>query len=349
MSISACIISVSGPVLLEEERAFLRQVQPWGVILMGRSCQSRAQVKALVSSIHSELGREALIFIDQEGGRVARLKAPEWPIFPAAGDYGSLYELDPVRALAACKLGHLLLATELFDLGIRANCAPDLDLRQAITTDAIGDRAFGFDPETVIDLGQAALQGLSEGGVVGCLKHLPGHGRATVDSHYEFPRVSASLDELEQDFSIFRALAKPAAMGMTAHIAFDALAPDEAATVSQTVISDTIRGRIGFDGLLMTDDLGMDALGGTLQSRGERAIEAGVDVLLHCAGFKKDPAQILSEMEEIARAAPVLDGISGERAERAVQAVIPPNVFDREEAWDNFKELMKPVTGAVFS
>jgi beta-N-acetylhexosaminidase len=181
MSVSACITSVSGPVLLAEERAFLRAMQPWGVILMGRSCVSRDQVAALVQDIHTALGREALIFIDQEGGRVARLKAPEWPVFPAAGTYGAMYEAAPEAAREACFLGHQLMGHTLGQLGIHADCAPCCDLRQADTHDAIGDRAFGYTPEAVSQLTSAALAGLAAAGVAGVVKHMPGQGRATQD------------------------------------------------------------------------------------------------------------------------------------------------------------------------
>ncbi len=244
MSISACITSVSGPVLLAQERAFLRAVQPWGVILMGRSCERRAQVQALVGEIQDALGREALIFIDQEGGRVARLKAPEWPEFPAAGVYGNLYEADNQAGTEACWLGHRLIAHELAGLGIHADCAPVGDLRQPATHDAIGDRAFGYSVDAVTALAEAALDGLLAGGVAGCIKHLPGQGRSEVDSHHDLPRVEASADLLELDFSVFASLADKAPMAMTGHVSYDAIAPGQAATVSQKVISDVIRGRI---------------------------------------------------------------------------------------------------------
>ena len=340
MSISACITSISGPVLLPEERAFLREANPWGVILMGRSCVSRAQVSALVADIHDALGREALIFIDQEGGRVARLKAPEWPKFPAAGVYGQLFEFDQGRATEACRLGHRLMGQELARIGIHADCAPVGDLRQSDTHDAIGDRAFGYSVEAVVGLAEAALQGLSEAGVAACIKHMPGQGRATSDSHYDLPIVSADERLLQQDFSIFSALGPQSPMGMTCHVVFETLDAENPATVSKTVISDVIRSRIGFDGLLMTDDLGMNALGGRLFDRGARALAAGCDVLLHCSGFLKDPAEILKEMEEIASTAGTLSGASLQRANAADASVRIPADFDTEHDWTRFTELL---------
>lgn len=340
MSLAACITSVSGPVLLDDERAFLRDASPWGVILMGRSCVDKRQVKALVGDIHDALGRQALIFIDQEGGRVARLKAPEWPRFPAAALYGALYATNPDAGLEACRIGHHLMALELSDLGLRADCAPVGDLRQPTTHDAIGDRAFGYSVESVVALAEAALDGLAAGGVAGCLKHMPGQGRATVDSHYDLPHVETERDQLELDFSVFAGLAGKAAMGMTGHVSYDALEPHVAATVSPSVISEIIRGRIGFDNLLMTDDLGMNALGGDLADRGARALAAGCDVLLHCSGFLSDPKDILSEMQMVADAAGTLADEALVRADRAEQAACKVSDLDRDAAWARFDALM---------
>ncbi len=340
MSLSACITSVSGPVLLGEERAFLREAQPWGVILMGRSCVDKVQVKALTDDIKETLGRDALIFIDQEGGRVARLKAPNWPRFPAAGVYGAMYEANPERGAEACYIGHRLMGQELAELGIYADCAPCADLRTSDTHDAIGDRAFGYTVEAVTALTETALQGLSDAGVTGCIKHMPGQGRATADSHYDLPRVSASRDALEQDLSVFAALADQVSMGMTCHVVFEAFDTHLPTTISQTVISDLIRGRIGFEGLLMTDDLGMDALGGRLADRGAKALAAGCDVLLHCSGFLKEPDAILAEMQEVARAAGVLSGRALERAEAADASVKPASDLDTEQGWAQFNALL---------
>ena len=347
MSVSACITTLSGPVLLAEERAFLREAEPWGVILMGRSCVSREQVRTLVSEVKDALGREALVFIDQEGGRVARLKAPEWPTFPAAGVYGELFSKAPQAAEEACFLGHRLMGQELAELGIHADCAPCGDLRQADTHDAIGDRAFGYLPDAVIALTRAALKGLSEAGVAGVVKHMPGQGRATMDSHYDLPRIGADRATLEADLSIFEALAGEVPMGMTCHVIFEAFDPHLPTTISPTVISETIRNRIGFDGLLMTDDLGMDALGGALADRGAKALAAGCDVLLHCSGFLKDPAEILNEMQEVAGAAGTLDGKALARAEAAQAAIHPAQDFDADAARARFKDLFSGAEARV--
>ncbi len=347
MSVSACITSVSGPVLLAEERAFLREAEPWGVILMGRSCIDPAQVQALTAEIKHALGREALIFIDQEGGRVARLKPPEWPKFPAAGVYGAMFEKAPEAAEEACYLGHRLMGQALAELGIHADCAPCCDLRQADTHDAIGDRAFGFSAEAVMTLTEAALNGLSDAGVAGVVKHMPGQGRATMDTHYDLPSVGADEGALLQDLSVFKALSDQACMGMTCHVIFEAFDPHLPTTISETVISETIRKRIGFDGLLMTDDLGMDALGGALADRGSKALAAGCDVLLHCSGFLNAPADILKEMQDVAGAAGRLDGIALRRAEAAEQAVKTPTEFESEPAWARFNALMSGTEARV--
>ena len=340
MSVAACITSISGPVLLAEERAFLRAAQPWGVILMGRSCVSRAQVRALTADIQDALGREALIFIDQEGGRVARLKAPEWPRFPAAGFYGEMFEQSPQDALAACYLGHRLMGAELYALGIQADCAPCCDLRQVETHDAIGDRAFGYSVEAVTALSEAALRGLSDAGVAGVVKHMPGQGRATMDSHYDLPCVPADETALMADISVFKAVADQASMGMTCHVIFEAFDDVLPATISPAVISETIRGRIGFQGLLMTDDLGMDALGGSLADRGAKALAAGCDMLLHCSGFLSDPADILREMDDVAATAGSLSGVALARADRALTATTRSDEFDLAAGWAQFETLI---------
>ena len=340
MSVSACITSVSGPSLLPEERAFLREAQPWGVILMGRSCETAVQVQALTSEIKSELGRDALIFIDQEGGRVARLKPPQWPKFPAAGVYGDLYNHQPEAAREACFLGHLLMGQALYELGIYADCAPCCDLRQADTHDAIGDRAVGYSVDAVTDLAVAAIKGLREAGVSAVVKHMPGQGRSTLDTHYDLPSVGADVTTLLEDLSIFKALSDQVLMGMTCHVIFEAFDAQRPTTISPTVISETIRGRIGFQGLLMTDDLGMDALGGSLEDRGAKALAAGCDILLHCSGFLREPPEILSEMEAVAGAAGSLSGLALERANTVMDNTEAPVEFDAEAGWARFEALM---------
>ncbi len=333
----ACILSVSGTKLTGDERKFLTSKTPWGVILMGRSCESPAQVRALVEEIWSALGREALIFIDQEGGRVRRLRPPAWPDFAAPGRYGELYRKDRAAGIEAVWLHHRLMASELEPMGIRADCAPVVDLRHPGAHDIVGDRSFGDAPDMVAALAQAALDGLEAGGVAGVIKHLPGHGRAQVDSHHSMPVVLEGAEELAADIAPFRAV-NDAAMGMTAHLLFDAWDKDLPATHSPAIISGVIRGQIGFDGLLMTDDLGMKALGGTLASRASRALEAGCDVILHCAGLDaygkvlKDPGVVFAESSEVADACPELSGEALRRAKIAEQAVFHKENFDRA-AW----------------
>lgn len=334
----ACILSVSGAQLTSGEKTLFSTQNPWGVILMGRSCVSKTQIRQLVSDIWDATGRETLIFIDQEGGRVARLKAPEWPLFPRGEDYALLYETDPERGREAAWLGHRLIAAELASMSIHADCAPVVDLPVPGAHDVIGDRAFGTEPEQVADLARAALKGLADGGVAGVVKHIPGHGRSMSDSHLELPRVTASEQELAKDFDAFARLAD-APMAMTAHIAYDAIDPGVAATLSQKLIQGIIRERIGFDGLLMSDDLGMRALGGSLTTRADGAIAAGCDMLLHCSGFLKEPDSILAEMTEVAEASPLLAGKSLQRADRAEAMSANAQSFDAQAGWARFHEL----------
>ena len=338
MTVRACILSVSGPSLTAGEAALLAEIQPWGVILMGRSCVSRDQVQRLIDDIWAAMERACLIFIDQEGGRVARLRAPEWPVFPAGADYAALYNTDPEKGLEAVWLGHRLIAHELAEMSIHADCAPVVDLPVPGAHDIIGDRAFGSDPEQVATLARAALRGLADGGVAGVVKHIPGHGRSEADSHEELPRVTAGDNELARDFDAFARLVD-APMAMTAHIAYDAIDPDNAATVSEKLISTIIRGRIGFDGLLMTDDLGMKALGGTLTDRATAAIAAGCDMLLHCSGFISDTGDILAEMREVGEAAPVLAADALRRAQRAEAMSTLAKPFEPVEGWARFYDL----------
>lgn len=334
----ACILSLSGPDLTADEAAVLAEMQPWAVILMGRSFVTRDQVRRLIDETWAALGRACLIFIDQEGGRVARLKAPEWPLFPSGQIYGDIYERDPAAGLEAAWLGHRLIANELAQMNIHANCAPVLDLRMEGAHQIVGDRALGKSLEAVRELARAALAGMRDGGVAGVVKHMPGHGRAMVDSHLELPRVTAGDNELSQDFASFASLVD-APMAMTAHIAYDAFDADHPATLSKTVISEVIRKRIGFDGLLMTDDLGMKALGGTLADRARGAIGAGCDVVLHCSGFVKDRDEILLEMIDVAKATVPLEGKALERANHAAAFATLETAFDARAGWDRFSEL----------
>lgn len=338
-AISACILSVSGPALTQDEARLLADANPFGVILMGRSCVSRGQVSRLTADIRSACGRSVLVFVDQEGGRVRRLRPPEWPDFPAPALFGAVHDRDPDAGLEAAWLGHRLIAAELSAVGINADCAPVVDLLHSGAHQIVGDRAFGGDPQKVAALARVALEGLAAGGVVGVIKHIPGHGRAEVDSHETMPVVRASRDALEKDFAAFRALSD-APMGMTGHLAYPALDGDNPATVSARIIADIVRGDIGFDGLLMTDDLGMKALGGSLGDRAQRAFAAGCDVALHCSGFVKDPSDILAEMREVAEASPALAGASLRRAEAAEAAASTIEPFDVAEGRARLNRLL---------
>jgi beta-N-acetylhexosaminidase len=342
----ACILSVSGPDLTADEAKLLADVMPFGVILMGRSCINPKQVRNLIDDIHAACGRPTLIFIDQEGGRVRRLRPPNWPDFPAPGRYGELYKRDREAGLEACWLGHRLIAAELEPMGLQADCAPVVDLLHSGAHQIVGDRSFGDTPEQVGALARAALDGLRAGGVAGVIKHLPGHGRAEVDTHESMPVVRATREQLATDIEAFR-LVNDAPMAMTAHIAYAALDGANAATVSAKMISETIRGQIGFDGLLMTDDLGMNALGGTLADRAKRALSAGCDVILHCSGFVKEPKVVLAEMAEVAGACPMLSGDGLRRAVDAEQWTTSVGPFDKAEGWDRFGKLMAGLGSAA--
>lgn len=310
------IFGLSGPELTADERAFFGECQPAGYILFKRNIIDRAQLRALTDSLRDIGGRADIpILIDQEGGRVARMQPPVWPAFPAGAVFDALYDISAMTAIEAARVNAHALALTLTEVGINVNCAPLLDVRVPETHAAIGDRAMGSDPMRVAALGRAILDGLQAGGVVGVVKHMPGHGRALVDSHHELPRVSATRQELEQDFSPFRSL-NNAPMGMTGHIVFDAYDRDRPATMSPTIISDVIRGNIGFDNLLMSDDLDMNALSGDIASRAEACIVAGCDIALNCWGR-------MDEMIRIADRLPDISVQAGVRLDRAMASVMP--------------------------
>jgi beta-N-acetylhexosaminidase len=316
-----------------EEKAFFADVRPWGFILFARNVESADQVRALNEELRGAAGDPgALVFVDQEGGRVQRLKPPLARLRRPAEAFGALYESDRAQALDAVKLNHQLIAHELRALGFDADCAPCVDLRLPETHDVIGDRAFGRDPSRVSALGRAAIDGLLAGGVAPVIKHIPGHGRATADSHHDLPVVSTPLNVLEAtDFQPFRALAD-APMAMTAHVVFTAVDPDACVTLSRHAVEMVIRGHIGFDGLLMSDDLSMKALGGAFQDRTRRAIRAGCDVVLHCNGD-------MAEMTAVAEAAGELHGRAAERAHAARAATRREQAFDPEAAEARLAEL----------
>jgi len=322
----AAIFGCSGHHLTDDERAFFAEARPWGFILFARNIASAEQTAALIEDLRAAGGDEdALVFVDQEGGRVQRLKPPLARLRRPAAAFGALYASDPDVAAEAVWLNHRLIAQELAALGVDADCAPCLDLRLAETHAVIGDRAFGPEPPEVARLGRAAMDGLMAGGVAPVIKHIPGHGRAMADSHLELPVVATPFEVLEHtDFAPFRALAD-APMAMTAHVTFTDIDPEDCVTLSHRAISTVIRGRIGFDGLLMSDDLSMKALGGAFEARARRALEAGCDVVLHCNGD-------LGEMASVADGCVSLAGRAAERAadaRAAARRVIP---FDASAA-----------------
>jgi beta-N-acetylhexosaminidase len=323
MTMIAAILGCAGPTLSDAERTFFRDADPLGFILFQRNCQAPDQVRTLVDDLRDAVGRaDARVLIDQEGGRVARLKAPAWRAVPAAGRFGELARRGRAEAVEAVRLNAELLGRELADLGITVDCAPVLDLRLPGQNDAVvGDRAFGDDPELVAELGRAACEGFLAGGILPVIKHMPGHGRATVDSHHALPRVDASLEELRRtDFRPFRLL-RDMPVGISAHVVYTAIDPDQPATTSHMVIERIIRGEIGFAGLLVSDDLSMQALSGSLADRTRRALAAGCDIALHCNGR-------LAEMEEVVAAATPLSAAARERIGRAQALLARPQTFD---------------------
>ncbi len=308
----AAIFGCAGLTLSANERCFFEDADPLGFILFARNIESPDQVRNLVAELRGCVGRaDAFILIDQEGGRVARLSPPHWRVAPAAGRIGELYVVDPTAALEATRLNGRLLADELLALGINVDCAPVLDLRFSGAHEIIGDRAFGADAVIAGTLGRALCEGLLAGGVLPIIKHIPGHGRAAQDSHKALPVVDTTRVCLEEtDFAPFRALSDmPAAM--TAHVVYEAIDADAPATTSPTVISEIIRGFIGFDGLLISDDLSMSALSGDLGTRAQAARESGCDVVLHCNGE-------FDEMKAVADACGALSDTAAARVSRAM-------------------------------
>ncbi len=290
---SAAIYGCAGPSLSADEESFFRAANPFGFILFQRNCETPDQVRDLVTALRASVGRDdAPVLIDQEGGRVARLKPPHWRAAPPASFFGRLASHDRERAHEALKLNTQLLAAELTDLGIDVDCVPLLDLQFPGAHDVIGDRSFGGDPELVADLGRVVCETMLAAGVMPIVKHIPGHGRARVDSHKDLPVVGTARAELEAtDFRPFRELAD-APWAMTAHVVYTALDAERPATTSPDVVSRVIRGEIGFDGLLLSDDLSMEALKGSLGERAAASLAAGCDVALHCNGKPEEMAQV---------------------------------------------------------
>jgi len=333
MAPRAFITGLSGLTLTADERAFVREARPWGLILFKRNIQDKAQVSALVDEALHELGAAAPVLIDQEGGRVQRLGPPHWPAYPPGRAYGAIYHRDRTAGLAAARLGARLIAADLAELGINVDCLPLADVPVAGSDQIIGDRAYGDTPEQVAALAAAIADGLMDGAVLPVLKHIPGHGRANADSHLKLPVVDADRATLEaSDFAAFRPLNK-LPLGMTAHVVFTAIDPVQPATTSATIISQVIRGFIGFDGLLMGDDVSMGALAGTIAERARASLTAGCDLVLHCNGK-------LDEMRAVAAEAPELSGAGKRRAAAALAVRKSPSGIDLPAARREFAAMM---------
>ena len=309
------IFGLSGETLTADERAFFREAQPAGYIMFRRNIADRAQLRALTDALRDLHGRDdLLIMIDQEGGRVARMQPPVWPAFPPGAVFDRLYDLAPSSAIAAARANARAIALTLAEVGITVDALPLLDVRQEGASDIMGDRTLGADPMRVAALGRATLEGLADGGVVGIVKHMPGHGRALVDSHLHLPVVDANLNALETDLAPFRTL-KSAPMGMTAHVVYTAWDADRPASLSPTIIEEIIRQRIGFDGLLLSDDLDMKALNGAIPDLAAGVVAAGCDLALNCWGRMDD-------MVGIAQALPDISAAGRARLDRAMASVV---------------------------
>lgn len=296
MAMTPAVFGISGLTLTADEKAFFRDSDPAGYIIFGRNIESKAQLRALTDDLRAIHGRDDLaILIDQEGGRVARMQEPVWPKFPAGEVFDRLYDIAPATAIEAARINAQAIAVSLREVGITIDCHPLLDVRQPDANNVIGDRALGSEPMRVAALGRAILDGLQRGGVVGVVKHLPGHGRTSVDTHKALPTVTASDEELQLDLAPFQML-NQAPMGMTGHLLFTAWDAETPSTLSKTVVQDIIRDRIGFDGLLFTDDLDMEALSGTVPERAERAQAAGCDIALNCWAKMDDMTGIVKRL-----------------------------------------------------
>jgi beta-N-acetylhexosaminidase len=323
MTTRAFITGVSGFALTADERDFVRAARPWGFILFKRNIETSAQAIALVTELRESIGEpDAPVLIDQEGGRVQRFGPPHWPVYPPGAVFGTLYDIDRKLGLTAACLSARLIAADLIDLGVSVNCLPLADVPVAGADAVIGARDYGTEPGKVAAIARAVTEGLEQGGVLPVLKHIPGHGRATTDTHFKLPVVDTPRGELERtDFAAFQPLAD-LPMAMTAHVVFSALDPAQPATTSATIIEQVIRGSIGFQGLLMSDDVSMNALAGSIAERTRSIFAAGCDMVLHCNGK-------LDEMREVAAETPELSDQALQRADRALAARTAPQAFDR--------------------
>ena len=337
MNSRAFITGVSGLELSAEEREFIQSERPWGFILFKRNIATPAQVTQLVGELRNAVGEaDAPVLIDQEGGRVQRLGPPHWPIYPPGAVFDALYDIDRAAGLSAARLSARLIAADLLDLGITVDCLPLADLPVPGADAVIGNRAYGSEPGKVAAIARAVTEGLEQGGVLPVLKHIPGHGRATADTHFRLPEVDTPKAELERtDFAAFQPLAD-LPMAMTAHVVFSALDPAQPATTSATIIREVIRGVIGFQGLLMSDDVSMNALAGTIAERTRAIVNAGCDMVLHCNGK-------LDEMRDVAAETPELAGEALNRAKRALASRKLPEPLDRQAARAELDALMNRV------
>ena len=314
----AAIYGLAGTEITPEERDFFRDADPAGFILFRRNCESREQMRQMTDGLREIAGRpEVPILIDQEGGRVARMRPPEWPAFPCGEQFDKLYRLAPSSAIEAARVNARALGLMLHEAGVNVDCLPMLDVRQPGATDIVGDRALGSEPMQVASLGRAILDGLKSAGVLGVIKHIPGHGRALVDSHLELPIVDAGEEELTVDLEPFERL-REAAMGMTSHLLYMQWDKERPASQSPIVINDIIRQRIGFDGFLMSDDIGMEALSGDHGQRAAACVAAGCDVALHCDGK-------MENMLLVAKAVPALSAEGEARLSRAMALTFTPD------------------------
>ncbi len=333
----AIILGSSGTTLTADEIGFYRDERPWGFILFARNIREAQQVRDLVAAMRECTDNpDAPVFIDQEGGRVQRLRPPLAPDYPPASALGALYRHDEQVGLRAVWLMSRLHAFDLMKLGVTADCLPVLDVPVEGAHDVIGNRAYGKDPEIVTAMGRAAMEGLQAGGVLPVIKHFPGHGRAFADSHHDLPVVDASIEALRaHDFPPFKAL-NHAPMAMTAHVVYSAIDPDRPATTSPRAIDEIIRGEIGFGGLLMSDDVSMNALSGDFASRTDAILAAGCDVVLHCNG-------VMAEMKAVAARVPALSGVSLERAQKAVEGLGHIDGLDETDVRAEFSAIFEAV------
>jgi beta-N-acetylhexosaminidase len=326
MRIKSFIAGCSALQLTAEETGFFREENPWGLILFARNISSPQQVTELTGRFRECVGREdAPVLIDQEGGRVQRLRPPHWRQYPAAREIGALYARDRKSGLRAAWLQSRLIAFDLTKIGINVDCLPVLDVPVADASDVIGDRAYSVHPHEVEHLGRKACEGLIAGGVLPVIKHIPGHGRARVDSHQYLPQVDTHPAILGcTDLYPFMQLADMP-IAMTAHVVYSGFDPVNPATTSRTIVNQVVRGWLGFDGLLISDDLSMNALSGDLPERAKAALAAGCDIVMHCNGD-------MAEMEAVAREAPELGDASGRRAAAALELIAGNGLAMDDEA-----------------